>query len=336
MRVTRHNRGRGGKHVERTPHRHSGTEGGVHGEVSNSTQESGLRFPSIRLGKRPFSITDFGQLEGEYDSQPTRRTPQRQSPHEYGQNRYNRAAYESQFPGNSSNTGVSAYSRNLSKHNEADRFEGVELDEDGYPIEDDRLIGTGLFNIPGGRKLDSRYCGGIENTNINQEPPLVDSNNVSNAYLEKRGLKRGKAAKICKRGYGANDPENISIVNMRESDGMSFEQIAKLLNLERIKNGKAPTLSTTGVTSRYNRTAPLLFAAQGEEFIPLSKRGRDRQGTTQRPTFQMHWTDELDEILVHSVQKWEQDKWKVAAATFNFHTGMELTPDAAATRYTLL
>jgi hypothetical protein len=83
--------------------------------------------------------------------------------------------------------------------------------------------------------------------NRRQYPPIVgqlpqdeDYNNPGRALAQSRyaGPKRGKEGKVCKRGCGASDPENIAIVNMYKKDGMSFEQIKNKLNADRVKTIK--------------------------------------------------------------------------------------------------
>lgn len=178
----------------------------------------------------------------------------------------------------------------------------------------------------------SRFAGGIEPHNVNQDPPVVSHDQVSDASLAKRGLKRGKDDKVCKRGYGANDPENIEIVNLREHHNLAFDEISKILNNKRIANGKNPTLSATGCTSRYNRTAPLMFAAQGIEFIPLSKRERGSKVKNRLP-FTSQWNDRLDNILVNIVKEVDTERWEQVRERFVDQTEWELSIQALATRW---
>ncbi|KAG4437557.1 hypothetical protein IFR05_006944 [Cadophora sp. M221] len=192
------------------------------------------------------------------------------------------------------------------------------------------------FNQPGASLGPSRYSGDPSvGWGLNQDPPSVPQTSVSDAALFKRGLTRGAKEKVCKRGYGANDPENVNIVNMKE-DGMSFGEIVEKLNLVRVENGRAPSLSVCGVTSRYNRTAPLLFAAEGRQFIPLSKRGKGDVladgAITEKPT----WSDDLDLVLAQCVKDIDKEKWGRVAKEFNRRTGKNIGAGAAALRHTLL
>lgn len=165
---------------------------------------------------------------------------------------------------------------------------------------------------------------------------MVTSTEVSDAALNKRNLKRSSAHKICKRGYGANDPENIAIVNMKESDEMSFEEIRDALNKKRIDSGKAPSLSICGVTGRYNRTAPLLYASQGREFIPLSQRGGRGMSNGGGPNGKFVWNNETDVILVDCVKQIEAQKWFMVAKLFTEKTGTKVDAESCAMRHTIL
>ncbi|KAH7384838.1 hypothetical protein BKA64DRAFT_646281 [Cadophora sp. MPI-SDFR-AT-0126] len=194
----------------------------------------------------------------------------------------------------------------------------------------------GRFNQPGAVLDPSRYSGDPSiNWGLNQDPPSIPQIAVSDAALLKRGLTRGAKEKVCKRGYGANDPENVNIVNMKE-DGMSFAEIVEVLNETRVANGRAPSLSVCGVTSRYNRTAPLLFAAEGKQFIPLSKRGKG-QVLADGPLYEKPvWNDQLDLVLAQVVKDVDKDKWNRVAMEYNRRTGKNISAQSAALRHTIL
>lgn len=183
----------------------------------------------------------------------------------------------------------------------------------------------------GQQLLDSRYSGATMPWGVNKAPDMVDQKDVSDAALLKRGIKRPRTDKICPRGYGANDPENIEIVNLKENKGIGFARISQILNERRLKTGKSPTLSATGVANRYNRTAPLLFAAEGKQFIPLSQR---KKGTMDEPKIQ--WTSGRDTALVAAVKKYEANKWTTVAEMFNEMTGLDADDRSVAIRYSVL
>lgn len=195
----------------------------------------------------------------------------------------------------------------------------------------------GYFNVFGQRLEPSRYSGVPMPWDVATDPEMIDQTEVSDASLLKRNIARGKGKKICKRGYGASDPENIAIVNMKEFDKLSFDEIARKLNDKRVKEGKTPSLSAVGVNSRYNRTAPLLFSSQGKEFIPLSKRkGRAKEFHDAYKDGVVIWDDELDLVLVNCVKDVEAAKWTTVATLFQERTGKSLNATAAALRHRLL
>lgn len=153
-------------------------------------------------------------------------------------------------------------------------------------------------------------------------------------------MKRGDGAEVCKRGYGANDPENIAIVNMYEIDRMSFDHIYKKLNADRVENGRDPSLSANGVQTRYNRNAPILFQAEGREFVPLGQRKKGQRmddiSPPAGPNSRTPWTDELDVALVKAVKEWESGKWEKVAGIFREKTGVDMDAKACATRHRIL
>ncbi|KAF7939435.1 hypothetical protein EAE99_001240 [Botrytis elliptica] len=182
-----------------------------------------------------------------------------------------------------------------------------------------------FFNNPGENLAPSRYSGAVMPWGVNQQPVLVDQETVSDAHLKKRGLKRPPpGGKIGKRSYGANDPENIAIVNMKENQGMSFAEIAEHLNSEREKQGKKPDLSVCGVNGRYNRTAPILFATQGLKFVPLSERKKAKGAAAHgKSNNKAGWTVEAENKLVDIVKQVDAEKWSNVAHLLNMelHNG---------------
>ncbi|KAF5874405.1 uncharacterized protein Bfra_004412 [Botrytis fragariae] len=176
-----------------------------------------------------------------------------------------------------------------------------------------------FFNNPGDNLAPSRYSGAVMPWGVNQQPVLVDQETVSDAHLKKRGLKRPPpGGKVGKRSYGANDPENIAIVNMKENQGMSFAEIAEHLNSEREKQGKKPDLSVCGVNGRYNRTAPILFATQGLKFVPLSERKKAKGAAAHgKSTNKAGWTVEAENKLVDIVKQVDAEKWGNVAHLLN-------------------
>ncbi|KAI9645583.1 hypothetical protein NHQ30_006325 [Ciborinia camelliae] len=175
------------------------------------------------------------------------------------------------------------------------------------------------FGSPSQDLAPSRYSGAVMPWGINQQPVLVDQDTVSDAHLKKRGLTRPPPGeKVSKRSYGVNNPENVAMVNMKENDGLSFAQITEILNQKRVEAGRNPCLTVCGVNGRYNRTAPILFAAQGLKFVPLSARkkasGAKAHGSS---TSKAGWTPDAESRLVDIVKQVETEKWTRVAQMLN-------------------
>jgi hypothetical protein len=194
----------------------------------------------------------------------------------------------------------------------------ADTDELCGPLVASRNSGGSLHNTQGDPSKDRR--------DTNKAPEFVNEDDVTDEWLEKRGKKRsaphGSGKKIPKRSCGANDPENIQIVNLREQEDMSFAEIVKVMNARRTKVGKDPRLTSTGIANRYNRTAPLLFAAAGMKWVPLNMR---KKGTQYN---EVVWTPKMNKTLVRAVKKVESSKWEQVAKIFNAETGLSM--DAAA------
>lgn len=165
-----------------------------------------------------------------------------------------------------------------------------------------------------------------------------DEEPMTAASLMKRDIVGTDGKKTTKRAYGANDPENLAIVNMRDSQGMSFEKIARELNARRTEAGKVPSLTISGVNGRYNRTAPLICAAEGREFVSASarRRGINHGGKTGIARGEEVWTEDLDRELVKLAKEYDARKWIEVSRLLEEKIGYEFEPAQCATRYSLL
>jgi len=176
--------------------------------------------------------------------------------------------------------------------------------------------------------LPPRYSGVRKRNNVNLVPPTVPTSSISDAALLKRGLKRSKDSVMSKRSSGPNDPENILIVNLRENEKKTWPEICQILNERRIKEGKVPAFTPNGCHNRYNRNAPILFAAEGKEFIPVSVQRK----LEKNPAGPLTWDDETDTLLIQAVKEVDSQKWEKVAALFKSYTGRHITASEAALR----
>lgn len=177
-------------------------------------------------------------------------------------------------------------------------------------------------------RLPPRSSGVHKRTNVNLVPPTVPTSSISDAALLKRGLKRSKNSVMSRRSHGPNDPENILIVNLRENEKKNWPEICQILNERRIKEGKTPAFTPNGCHNRYNRNAPILFAAEGKEFIPVSVQRK----LEKNPKGPMNWDDETDTLLIKAVKAVDSEKWDRVAALFKEYTGRHITAAEAALR----
>ncbi|RDW91974.1 hypothetical protein BP5796_01368 [Coleophoma crateriformis] len=207
----------------------------------------------------------------------------------------------------------------------------------------------------GGKVYPSRYSGGDESWGINGQPgigievPPEGKIPMSKASLKKRGVKKASISKDgFKRGYGANDPENLRIMDLfeNEQDGklLKWPEIAAIINTERIKAGKTPGLTANAAQNRYNRTAPVIYASEGRAFVPLRKRMRAGKTSRKQDNVQYAWTSDLDELLVTVVKDYEAQKWTEVARRYNVEaprrfpdpTRATIDAELAAIRYKML
>jgi hypothetical protein len=193
-----------------------------------------------------------------------------------------------------------------------------------------RPMQSGEFNVPlaPNPRLPPRSSGVYKRSNVNLVPPTVPTSSISDAALLKRGLKRSKNAVMSKRSHGPNDPENILIVNLRENEKKGWGEITLILNERRIKEGKVPSFTPNGCHNRYNRNAPILFAAEGKEFIPVSMQRKLKKN----PNGPIKWDDETDTMLIQCVKEVDSQKWDKVAALFNANCQRQITPAEAALR----
>jgi hypothetical protein len=193
------------------------------------------------------------------------------------------------------------------------------------------------FTVPGGReRRPSRNSGVVAPTKkppyVNKAPQLAPQKKASEASLLKRGLTTLGEATMSRRASGANDPENITIVNLVDHHGKKWSEVADILNGARIAKGLQPSFTANGVHNRYNRNAPLLSAAEGREFIPVC----ERNSKIPKSATSSSWTPELDKTLVETVKAVEAEKWPRVAQLFNEITGMHLSAEAVAYRNSLI
>ena len=142
-----------------------------------------------------------------------------------------------------------------------------------------------------------------------------------------------------KKSKGAADPVNTQIVDLYDNHNWSFAEIAQQLNGEQEEKGMTGTFTPNSVHNRYNRSAPVIYRADGRVFVAI----RDRRHRTQEELDSLScganstmWNEHMDKVLVQMVAKYDADKWKNVARRFNAATRQSLHPSTVSTRFGLL
>ncbi|KAI9885738.1 MAG: hypothetical protein M1823_002459 [Watsoniomyces obsoletus] len=134
---------------------------------------------------------------------------------------------------------------------------------------------------------------------------------------------------------GEHDPENHEIMRLREEERLSFGDIAQEINAQRVNRGRLPSLTESAIYSRYMRNAPLIAAAMGKEWEPvsLSKKPIGTGVTRPKP---IKFTPEHDELLVRVYKEVVDETWKTVAERFEERGGPKFDAVTLARRYTML
>jgi hypothetical protein len=157
---------------------------------------------------------------------------------------------------------------------------------------------------------------------------------------------------------GAQDPENLFIVDAYENKNLDFHQIANLLNLQREARGEAGIFQANNCHNRYNRTAPFIFKANNKVFIPIKERAKNKERgknkgkvKTQQARVTLdaisgalilgsssaiNWTPHMDRMLRKMVLEFDSTKWTIIAGQLSSATGQAITAEAVAGRYSII
>ena len=164
-----------------------------------------------------------------------------------------------------------------------------------------------------------------------------------------------------------HDPENHEIKRLRE-EGLSWAEIEKEMNNQRVKTGRMPNLTENAVYSRYMRNAPRIAAANGEFWLPRtrpaspadspspdannasasanqrsSKRKRSRDAATRKTAAVQRdfeataqFTPEQDELLVRVYKEVLDETWETVSRRIVDRGGPKVDPETCARRYSML
>ena len=233
--------------------------------------------------------------------------------------------------------------------------------------------GTGAYNlaatplITGMPLIPGRFSGvGDPPPKVNKMPQFVPGDAVSDAALLKRGLQRSGEARVASRAVGATDPDNITIISMFDNDKLTWTEIAQRMNQQRIMKGAKPNFTANSCHNRYNRNAPILYATDGREWVPVNKRRNYKKGVHMRDgppetetqtgarssdkgdpfpfaeyndnmeVDQFTWDAQCDLALVQAKKRIDAQLWPSVAKIFHETTGLKISPTIAANRFALI
>jgi hypothetical protein len=233
--------------------------------------------------------------------------------------------------------------------------------------------GTGAYNlaatplITGMPLVPGRFSGvGDPPPKVNKMPQFVPADTVSDAALLKRGLQRSGEARVASRAVGATDPDNIMIISMFDNDKLTWTEIAQRMNQQRIMKGAKPNFTANSCHNRYNRNAPILYATDGREWVPVNKRRNYRKGihmgyaaeetdpevegrssdkgdpspfaeyNDNMEVDQFTWDAQCDLALVQAKKRIDAQLWPSVAKLFHETTGLKISPTIAANRFALI
>ncbi|KAL5348250.1 putative ATP-dependent helicase IRC3 [Pseudogymnoascus australis] len=140
---------------------------------------------------------------------------------------------------------------------------------------------------------------------------------------------------IARKSKGANDPENVEIVNCYDNYRMSFQEIAQLLNRRQQAQGKPGSFTPNSIHNRYNRCAPIMYQAAGKVFVAIKDRKKhapEEVDAMSNGPYSIEWTQLKDDCLRRIVEEYESKKWSRIAAEFTDATHERVSARTVATR----
>ncbi|KAK7523405.1 hypothetical protein IWZ03DRAFT_427806 [Phyllosticta citriasiana] len=178
----------------------------------------------------------------------------------------------------------------------------------------------------------SNYTDSDSDAYINMNRPKRD--------LSARELKQrlaGKQTKEFSRKLNPErDPENIAIKRMRCNDRMQFDEIAEVLNKQRVRKGLEPTFTNNAVYGRFQRISPRIAALEGQrnfnyrDYLHIPRQPRLTPApNVSLPTMSRH----QERLFVEAYEQVKRDVWVYTAAKFEEMGGFHLSPEQAALKF---
>ena len=135
---------------------------------------------------------------------------------------------------------------------------------------------------------------------------------------------------------GDSDPENQKIYVLRQKENMNFDQIADIINADRISAGRVGNITSAAVYNRYKRNGPLIAMYRGEVFKPCKldeEHGTTRDFQRAEQTAPSKFDEEEDKLLVRAVTEIKQEYWKLVSERLEALGGRQHTHKDCADRF---
>lgn len=142
-----------------------------------------------------------------------------------------------------------------------------------------------------------------------------------------------------RRSKGANDPENIDIVNWYDNHNMTFADIAQRLNGKQEARGQPGTFTPNSIHNRYNRCAPIIYRAHGRVFVAIKDRKKHAPEELEAMGYSSQsivWNPLKDQFLRQMVEEYEAKKWDSIAEAFTAATMERVSAGTVSTRYGMM
>ena len=135
---------------------------------------------------------------------------------------------------------------------------------------------------------------------------------------------------------GDSDPENQKIYTLRQKGNLPFDEIASIINTDRISAGRVGNISSAAVYNRYKRNCLLIAMYRGEAFKPCQldeEHGTLRDLQKAEQVAPGRFDDEEDKLLVQAMTEVKQEYWKLVSERLEALGGQKHTCKDCADRF---
>lgn len=135
---------------------------------------------------------------------------------------------------------------------------------------------------------------------------------------------------------GDSDPENQKIYLLRQEENLDFDEIASIINTDRISAGRVGMITSAAVYNRYKRNGPLIAMYRGEVFKPCKldeEHGTLRELHRAQQAAPSGFDEEEDRLLVKAVTEVKQEYWKLVSERLEALGGRKHTRKDCADRF---